>query len=380
MNKLCTLAFLLFSSLITIAQTQKAAIEGKITDASGLLLGVNVVVKGTTKGATTDLEGRFRLENLPVGKCAIVISFIGYMPKDTTFDLVAGTNAVGSLSLSETNQALNEVVVKGTMAPSQMKALNIKKNAYGIMEVIAADAIGKLPDRNAAEAVQRMQGVSVARYHGEADQATVRGTPFGWTSTLFNGTRMPSASVYGSRNSVLDAVPSEMIQYVQLSKAITPDMEGDAIGGSINFVMRTAPDKRTFNISAAGGYNQRSQNGTYNASLVYGDRFFKDKLGIIINSSIWDRNWATDELAIAYNTNLAAPATKEVADPRYSINTANAKRYFGKRRTDGLNAGLEYNFNSSNKVYARTLLDKFDDIRPVYESFYDFNSRRYRFS
>ncbi|WP_222597146.1 TonB-dependent receptor plug domain-containing protein [Chitinophaga pinensis] len=104
------------------------------------------------------------------------------------------------------------------------------------MDVIAADAIGKLPDRNAAEAVQRVQGVAVARYHGEADAATVRGTPFAWTSTMFNGSRLPSANVTGGRNSVLDAVPSEMIQYVQVAKALTPDMEGDAIGGSINFI------------------------------------------------------------------------------------------------------------------------------------------------
>ncbi len=370
-----------FSMLGYFASAQnKASLNGKIADASGYLPGVSIKVKNAQKGATTDLDGSFRLENLPVGKCDLLIAFIGYTAKEMSIDLQAGTNNAGTIALSEVNQSLNEVVVKGTMAPSQMKALSIKKNALGIMEVIAADAIGKLPDRNAAEAVQRMQGVSVARYHGEADQATVRGTPFSWTSTLFNGTRTPSASVYGSRNSILDAVPSEMIQYVQLSKALTPDLEGDAIGGSINFVMRTAPEKRTFNISAAGGYNQRSENGTFNGSLVYGDRFFKQKLGVIIASSIWDRNWATDELAIAYNTQLQAPTAVGAPDPRYSINTVNAKRYFGKRRTYGINAGLEYNFNASNKVYARTLIDKFDDIRPVYESFYDFNSNRYRFS
>ena len=365
------LLLFLFTNL-AFAQN-KASIEGKITDASGYLPGVNLTIKNTTKGTSTDLDGTFRIENLSLGKCDLIVSFVGYAPKTVSLNLVSGSNNIGTINLTDLDQSLQEVVVKAAMAPSQMKALSIKKNSLAIIEVIAADAIGKLPDRNAAEAVQRMQGVSVARYHGEADQATVRGTPFGWTSTLFNGTRMPSASVYGSRNSILDAVPSEMIQYVQLAKAITPDMEGDAIGGSINFVMRTAPENRTFNISGAGGFNQRSENGSYNASLVYGDRFFNKKLGVIIASSIWDRNWATDELAIAYNTNLTGAA-------RNSVNSVNAKRYFGKRRTYGLNAGLEYNFNANNKIYARTLLDKFDDIRPVYESYYEFNSNRYRFS
>ena len=362
---------LLFITHFTFAQ--KASIEGKIADAGGYLPGVSILLKNTSRGTATDLGGAFRFENLALGKSTIVITYIGYNRKEVELDLKEGINDLKTIQLSELDQTLQEVVVKAAMAPSQMKAMSIKRNALSIMEVIAADAIGKLPDRNAAEAVQRMQGVSVARYHGEADQATVRGTPFSWTSTLFNGTRMPSASVYGNRNSILDAVPSEMIQYVQLSKAITPDMEGDAIGGSINFVMRTTPENRTFSISGAGGYNQRSQNGTYNASLVYGDRFFNNKMGVIVASSIWDRNWATDELAIAYNTQLTGAQ-------RYSINSVNAKRYFGKRRTYGVNAGLEYNFNSSNKIFARTLLDKFDDIRPVYESYYEFNANRYRFS
>lgn len=360
-------------TLTAIFASGQSSISGRITDANGLLAGATVKDSLSGKTAVTDLNGTFYLQGLKTGRSVLSVNYVGYKTFVKQVILDSGTNEVPTILLSNVVSQLSEIIVRSAVASSQMKALNIKKNAPGIMEVLAADAIGKLPDRNAAEAVQRLQGVSVARYHGEADQATVRGTPFAWTSTLFNGTRMPSASVYGTRNSILDAVPSEMIQYVQLSKAITPDMEGDAIGGSIDFIMRTAPAKRTFNISAAGGYNWRSQNGTYNASLVYGDRFFKNKLGVIVASSIWDRNWATDELALAYNTNLTGAA-------RNSINSMNAKRYFGKRRTYGINAGLEYVFNPNHKVYARVLSDKFDDIRPVYESYYEFNSNRYRFS
>ncbi|PWJ59190.1 TonB-dependent receptor [Dyadobacter jejuensis] len=347
-------------------------LTGYISDPTGYLPGANVVLMGSNQGTATDLNGGFQLGGVPAGKQKVVITFMGYEDRVVDWEVKEGINDLGVISLTDINNNLREVVVKSTMAPSQIKAMSIKKNSYAIMEVMAADAIGKLPDRNAAEAVQRMQGVAVARYHGEADQATVRGTPFAWTSTLFNGTRMPSANVYGSRNSILDAVPSEMIQYVQLAKAITPDMEGDAIGGSINFVMRTAPEHRVLNISAAGGYNQRSKDGTYNASIVYGDRFFKDKLGVMVAASIWDRNWATDELALTYNTSLPDPVQK------YSVNTMLAKRYMGKRKTYGINAGLEYRFNAAHRLYTRLLIDKFDDVRPVYESYYDFNNSRYQ--
>src|SRR5436853_146210 len=102
-------------------------------------------------------------------------------------------------------------VIRGTVAGKDGQLPGASIHALAFMDVLAADAIGKLPDRNAAEAVQRMQGVAVARYHGEADAATVRGTPFAWTSTMFNGSRLPSSNALGNRSSVLDAVPSEMI-------------------------------------------------------------------------------------------------------------------------------------------------------------------------
>ncbi|MEC5146489.1 TonB-dependent receptor [Chitinophaga sp. 180180018-2] len=366
----CGLLLLLLPATWLQAQTIKGVIDGK----EGHLPGASVQAATGKQGTATDLNGAFTLNVHTTGKITLLISYIGHETRSFQLDVKSGINDAGVIMLEPTGGKLGEVLVKGTMAPSQAKALSIKKNATAIMEVIAADAIGKLPDRNAAEAVQRVQGVAVARYHGEADAATVRGTPFAWTSTLFNGNRLPSANVLGNRNSVLDAVPSEMIQYVQVAKAITPDMEGDAIGGSINFVTRTAPAKRTLNMSAAGGYNTFSKDATYNASVVYGDRFFKDKLGVMVAGAIWDRQWGTDAFEVSYNTGLADPVQQK------SINTVMLKRYMGKRQTYGVNAGLEYKFNAANKIFLRGLMDKFNDIRPVYESYVDYTNSRYQYN
>ncbi len=335
--------------------------------------GATVQCPATGQGATTDLNGNFTLNAHATGKIKILVTYIGHESRAIELDVKKGINDAGIIQLEPGSQ-VKEVLVKGTMAPSQLKALNIKKNSLAIMDVIAADAIGKLPDRNAAEAVQRVQGVAVARYHGEADAATVRGTPFAWTSILFNGNRLPSANVMGSRNSVLDAVPSEMIQYVQVAKAITPDMEGDAIGGSINFITRTSPAKRQLNVSAAAGYNTFSKDGTYNGSIVYGDRFFKNKLGVMVAAAIWNRQWGTDAFDVTYNTGLADVKQKN------SISTVMLKRYMGKRQTYGANLGLDYTFNAGNKIFLRGLMDKFNDIRPVYESYIDYNNSQYQYN
>lgn len=373
MKKFLLLVLMSLMGHFTFAQNL-ASLAGRISDGTGYLPGVNISISGTSIGTATDLDGRFQLSNLSVGQVKVRISYLGYETVEKELTLVSGPNYLENIKMKEEAGELQEYVVQGTMVPSQLKAMSIKKASLAIMDVIAADAIGKLPDRNAAEAVQRLPAVSVNRYHGEANQVSVRGTPYAWSSTLYNGTRLPSANVFGNRSAVLDAIPAEMIQYVQLSKAITPDMEGDAIGGSVNFVTRSAPDDRVLNVSVGGGYSQKSENGTYNGSLVYGDRFFKNKLGVIVATSIWKRNFAADELVLDYNL------TRANAAERYSINTMNAKRYFGSRLTAAINASIEYEFNPANKLYSRIVNDRFEDTRPVYEAFYEFNNKRYRYS
>lgn len=352
----------------------RASIVGKISDGNGYLPGVNVVVVDGKNGVTTDLDGSFQLSNLVGERIKVAISYLGYKEITKEVKLEPGINNLGTISMTENEGVLSEVIIKGFTAPSQIKALSIKKKSFAIMDVLAADAVGKLPDRNAAEAVQRMPGVSVNRYHGEANQVSVRGTPFGWNSTLYNGSRLPSASVFGSRNTLLDAIPTEMIQYIQLSKAITPDIEGDAIGGSVDFISRIAQSKDMLNVSLGGGYNQRADKPTYNGSIVFGKRFFDKKLGVVLAASIWDRNFSTDEMVVDYNINATNPEQK------YAINSVNAKRYFGSRKTTAFSGTIDFELNSSNKFFGKFLIDKFEDVRPVYESFYDFAKKRYVFS
>ncbi len=367
--RLLTLLLCLFAS---VANAQM--IKGTVTCEDGPLPGVTVYIATLNLGAATNLDGEFSIQVSQEGSQTVKVSYIGYKDKLITVDVKKGINDLGTVSLETDDLMLGEVIVSGTMAPSQAKAYNIKKSSIALVDMVASDAVGKLPDRNAAEAVQRIQGVAVARYHGEADQATVRGTPFAWTSTLFNGTRLPSSNVMGNRSSVLDAVPSELIQYVQVAKALTPDWEGDAIGGSVNFITRTAPLGRKLGVSLAGGYNDFSENGTYNGSIVYGDRFFNDKLGVILVAAIWDRQWGSDSFDVKYNTGAADPVQKN------AINTVMLKRYMGKRQTYGINAGLEYKFNNNHKITFRGLYDMFNDIRPVYESYVDYSKSQYQYN
>lgn len=341
----------------TLIFAQKGTAKGIVTDETGKLPFVNVLIKGTSIGTTSNLDGEFILNNIPEGKQIIEFSFVGYQNQEK--EVVIKTNQtedIGVVKLSQHEMALDEVVIKSTsFLPSQRKALSIQKNAKGIQTVLAADGIGKLPDRNAAEAVQRMPGIAIERDQGEGRNVAVRGTPYAWTSNLLNGDRLPSTDILdGSRAVDLDVIPSELIEYVIVSKANTPDMEGDAIGGSINFKTRTAPTRRIFNASIAGGYNDQVQRAGYNASVLWGDKSADGKFGFVTSASIWNRPWASDNYELEYNFN-------QPDGQGYSINNLQLRDYEGERETIGVNIAAEYNINANNKLFIRGLYDVFTD-------------------
>ncbi len=372
---LITLCLITLNSLwAQNASSEKSTLQGFVSDELGAMPGASLYIKDTYAGTISTTDGSFILPNVAPGKTVLVISFVGYETMEIALDLQPGLNVIPEIRMESSDEELQAIIVTGEMAPSQMKAYNMQRLSTGIVNMVASDAIGKLPDRNAAEAVQRISGVAVARYHGEADRATVRGTPFSWTSTLMNGTRLPSSDVGAGRSTVLDVVPSELIEFCEVSKAITPNMEADAIGGSINFITRTAPVRRTLAVSGAGGYNDLARRESYNFSLVYGDKFFDGKLGLVVAGSTWKRHWGTDEYTVDFNTDNADPLLHR------SVKSVMLKRYMGSRTTNGLNVGVEYNFNPLNKIFARGLLDNFVDDRPVYESYFLYNTDQYQYN
>ena len=360
---------LFFLVKIPIGFAQNNSIIGQVVNGQSALPGVTIKTLDGKWSTKSELDGTFRLSGLTVGKHSLQFSYIGYPTIQREVELSSATSTMdlGTVQFAEPRgEDLEEVLIRGTMASTQAKALNIQKTSSAIMNVIASDVIGKLPDRNAAEAVQRIQGVSIERDHGEGRYASVRGTPLQWNSTLINGNRMPTSegtsdNTSGSRTSPLDIFPSEMIEFVQVSKAITPDMEGDAIGGSINFITRTAPTHKIFKVNAAGGYNGQAQKEIYSGSFLYGDHFFNKKLGFVIGASYWKRNWATDNVESIYNLD------------DFSMERFELRDYKGVRTTYGINAGLEYNFSPAHKLYFRGLMTDFQDQETAFEHTLDIN-------
>ena len=260
---------------------------------------------------------------------------------------------------------LEEVRVLGHIVRGQMKALSEQRNSNRIVNVIAADGIGKLPDRNAAEAVQRVPGVSIERDQGEGRFVAVRGLPSQWASTTLNGDRLPTAEEETiTRATAFDFFPSELIESVEVSKAVTADMEGDAIGGAVNFITRVAPQEEVFNLTAGTGYSDKGENGGHALNLTYGNRVLDDKLGFIVNVSKWERDWATDNFEPRRTGDQGGIRRLELRD------------YTGTRDTVGFNGAMEYVFDSGDKVFARANYGTLEDDETHYKHRYRFDKDR----
>ena len=353
MKKVFFLILLIVSVNFT-ANAQQGNVKGKITDAKQSLPFATIHLNENIQiGATTDLDGSFEIIGVPVGSQTFVITFLGYVTKEIEVTIKEGeTLDAGSILVIASNQQLDEVVLSSSIRHGQKRAINMRKSAPALMEVSSANLIGKLPDFNAAEAVQRLPGVSIERDQGEGRYVTVRGTPAQWSSNTLNGDRLPSAktsgAMLGNRTVPLDVFPSDFIEYVQVVKAITPDYEGDAIGGTINFITKTSPGKETVNLNLSGAYNDQSKQGGYSATALYGNRLLNNKLGFIALVTRNKRSYGTDNYEVKYGNDN-------------NLVDLDLRHYTGVRTTDGFNIGMDYKLGDNTKIYARGLSNKMVD-------------------
>ena len=342
-------AILLAQSAHSFASNGK--LVGSVKDLQSHLSGVLVTVKGHKSTAVTDYCGRFELPNVKSGEYTLVLSYMGYDSAEVQVKVIDSEITLLDPITLNSKQQIEEVVSVGQMCRSEMAAANNQKNASNIISVMAADGIGKLPDRNAAEAVQRISGVSIERDQGKGRFVAVRGLPSHWSSATINGNRLPTAEEETtSRATAFDFFPSELIEFVEVSKAITPDMEGDAIGGSVNFITKKSVDDFVFKTNFAIGQNELAGGTNYSANVVYGDRLFDDKLGFIVNATAWKRDWATDNYE---------PRRRGESE-NFGIYRLELRDYTGTRETYGLNGSVEYDFDngsiSASALYG-TLVD-----------------------
>lgn len=284
--------------------------------------------------------------------------------------LMAGVAMASALSAqsamaqagAEAPGTVDELVITGRpIAESQAAALQIQKESPSLVSVIAADAVGRLPDQNIAFAIGRLPGVAVQRDQGQARYVNLRGSKINWTTISFDGLSIVSPE---GRDSRLDNIPSALASQIIVTKAITPDMPGETIAGNVDIRTRSAFDRSGLFVAgkAALGYVELGGGEESDISLTVSDRFLDGRLGVLALGSFYHRNmvtdnWETDPYQTAGNGRDARPGNQ---DRRWAREFEN-KSYRLTRQNIGGVFKVEYEFDDNNKV----------DFSSIYTSYID---------
>lgn len=295
MQKLVLTLFALLSmTLLSVGVFAQGVLKGKVVDSQNLSLpGANVILKGTNVGSISNQNGEFSILNLAAGTYEAEISYLGYASVTQSVSITAGKTTVVNIKLSETTLEGAEVIVFGDRLKGQAKALNQQKNNANITNIVSSDQIGRFPDANIGDALKRVPGITMQNDQGEARNIIIRGMAPQLNSLTLNGERIPSAEG-DNRNVQMDLIPSDMIQTIEVNKAVLPNMDADAIGGSVNLVTRQAPNALRISGTLASGVNLLSDKPIWTGALVLGNRFANDKLGVVFSGSYNNHNFGSD--------------------------------------------------------------------------------------
>jgi TonB-dependent receptor len=336
-------------------------------------------------------NGEFELKNVSLGGYVLEITSIGFKPYSQ--HLVVSGNVELRLSLIENVQVLGTVQVFTRLnAEEESSSRLAEKNANNIINVISAQVMERSPDINAANVLQRMSGVTLQKNSG-ADEAypIVRGLEPRYNNTLINGAKITSPDEK-SRSVALNVVPSDLLQKIEVSKSLLPEMEADAIGGTVNLVMKDAPDTTLFKIIGSIGYSnifldrqyvyfskkdiqQKSLYDRYGSSYVaqpddfsrtnldfnnstalptgtfgvsFGKRVMKNKLGFLVADNFQNQYYGTNS---QYNQ-----AVPDIYLNQPTISDIAVRRISTQQLNNGLTLHLDYNINERNKIILTNVL------------------------
>lgn len=279
-------------------------VSGTVVDkASGdPLPGVNVFFEGTSIGSATNIDGEYVIHQVPAGEHKIIAKFIGYKEQSIPVTIVSNKKVELKIELDYLAFETDEVIVTA-QASGQMGAINQQLSSNTIKNVVSADRIRDVPDANAAESVSRLPGMSLIRSGGEGQKVAVRGISPKYNVMMVNGVRMQSTD-RDDRSVDLNMISPNILSGIEVTKALTADMDADAVGGTVNLKTGKAADRLKGNFSLQGGYGSMANTfSNYKANGFISDRFFDSKLGVQVSGYVDNFNRNSDVMSAGYALN-----------------------------------------------------------------------------
>ncbi len=339
---------------MTLIAGQVAAgeLSGRISDSTGEfgLGGAAVGIADLGRSATTDDSGFYRFANLPAGSYTVAVAYPG-----TTGEGAVQVSAEGAhrldIRVSPVSGYTEEMIVVGQRA-SQAGALARQRNSDSISSFLTRDAIGQFPDQNVSEAVRRLPGVSVQNDQGEGRFIVLRGLDPNLNSASINGVRV-TAPESDIRAVALDVVPAELVETIEVQKSLIPEMDGDAIGGSVDIRTTSALDRNGpfLSITGSGSYNDLMDDWSpkvgLDASTIVDERF-----GVSLGISYFDRQLGSENIEAEDWTDAnGAVYAEEIQLRDYDVT----------RERIGVSLGFDWLATDTTTLYFRGVYSSFED-------------------
>ncbi|WP_051719735.1 TonB-dependent receptor [Anditalea andensis] len=363
----CAIIFIWLLQSTAVYAQDFISIKGKIINAqtNEPLYGASVMIDGDYNGVATDIYGDFNLRVSIKGDVVLLLRFIGFNQERISIHVSDMDMDLGTVSMGEDVASLDVFEVRASLE-GQQRALNQQRTADNIKNIISADLIGRFPDLNVAEAMQRVPGVNIQRDKGEGSTVSIRGTPQHFTAIQINGEQMPSVQQSGIRNEALDLIPADQLASIEITKAPTPDMDGDAIGGVINLRTPVARKKElSIRAESALGYNDISGGINGIGKLRVDKRFFSNprvsegKLGVILGASYYSTNNSEDRTDATWQ-GVRRPIGNMDTDTLVMANYQ-YRRTINQRERIGATATIDYKFNKNHEVVFNYMYNRRED-------------------
>ena len=357
------LAFALIGT--AAAQTLTGALSGRVSNsASGQSLqGAIVRVVGTELRADTARDGSFDLRAVPAGRYEVEVSYFGLDTKRASVEIVAGRPASLNFLLGSDAVQLEAVKVEAGVL-GQARAINQQRVAESMINVTSEELFGEMTDNNIAKALQRVPGISANSDGGTQvpRYINIRGFDASVNSVQLNGSRLPTTNDGSNfisapaRGFALDDLPANAITNIEIIKAPTPDMDGDAVGGIVNLVTKSAFDRagRSVELNVGMDYVRLREKFVPHVDFGFSDLLLNGKLGVSFSSSYYkgdegfdniDMDWLPSSSNQPQNKDLGL--TKNVSfheDTEYN-------NYLIKRDRYGFSASLDYKLGENSSIH-----------------------------
>ncbi|WP_317930286.1 TonB-dependent receptor [Halioxenophilus sp. WMMB6] len=266
---------------------------------------------------------------------------------------LASAQLMAEEAIPESN--IEEILVIGQGAALD-NAIRKQRMADSIKSVVSSDAVAQLPDENVAEAVQRLPGISIERDQGEGRFVSVRGLAPDLNSVQINGTTIPSPNS-DTRAVALDVIPSELVETLSVVKAVTPDMDANSLGGSIEVESLSGFDHqgRFYTFSGDQTYDDNTEQYSGKLSGAVSDQFSlggaEDNLAVALAFSWEQRDFGSDNVETGGGWDFDQGARLEETEMRdYEIT----------RERTGLGLNLDYKIGNGG-IFLHSLYSEFTD-------------------